>query len=466
MDNKPTILFAVPPGPTKLYRGMICTFVSKANYIWQPFDFITLSAHIPENYSIKLLDCNIEKLNFDEAVSKVKQIQPSCTVISISSIALENDLRFVGMLREVCKGSRIIVFGDVLLERSYWAKVQDCGVDLILDPMDVDFGNYIETGRSSSGNIILSQNRSPVPREEAGKKPKKVSIGIPRHKHFVKRRYRMPFIKSFVYTSVCTQFSCPFRCHYCSCAKLPVTYRGYEEIIEELDSIRELGIREIYFGDPSFGFPKENTVALLDAMIKKNYNFRWFAYFNPVISDENILRRMKKTGCHTLIIGVEDENIDMLNARFERTLSREKLLEFVGDCKKIGIKVCGDFIIGINKEKGAIDKSVDFAIKLDLDFASFNIYAPLMGSIIREEMIEEGKIAPDSIGYDTAGTTGKADKSLVELRNRAVRRFYLRPSYLYKRITGLTSVEELCIQCAEMIGLFKNTLTGKKRYAE
>ncbi len=466
MIDKPSVLFIVPPGPRKLYRGMICTFISKANYIWQPFDFITLSAHVPPEYDVRLLDSNIEGLDVRACLKKIKLIDLKAAVVSISSIAFQNDTEFVKRLREAFPALKILVFGDVLLERYFWQKVQGCGVDLILNPMDVDLGDYIKTGRTSSRNIVLARERRGEDERVKPDKPKKVSIGIPRHKPFIHKYYRMPFMRSFIYTTVSTQFSCPYRCHYCSCAKAPVTYRGHEEVVKELDSVKGLGVREIYFGDPSFGYPKDNAKRLLESMIERKYGFKWFCYFNPALGDEDTLRLMRSAGCHTVIIGVEDADFDLLNAEFERKLSADKLSGFVNDCRKLGIRVCGDFIIGLNDKEEAYENLVKLALNLGLDFASFNIYSPLMGSVVREKMVREGKITPDAVGFDPGGEAGSPDARLIELRNRAARRFYFRPSYLAGRVLSLSGPKEFFIQFAEMIELFKQIFTQRRRYAK
>ena len=459
--GKPAVLFINPPGPEKLYRGMICTYISKANYIWQPFDFVTLSAHIPEKYDVKLIDCNIDTLSVQGCIEKIKKADPAAVIVSISSIVLEKDMEFLRQLRSAFPGLKISVLGDVMLEDSFCRKVRECGVDLILDPMDIDLCQYIETGRASSPNIVMFRDMRPEIHRKKEDKAKKVLIGIPRHKAFINSKYRVPFMRHSLYTTVSTQFSCPYKCHYCSCAKLPVTYRGYDEVLKELDFVKELGIREIYFSDPSFGYPKNNVKHLLHSMIDKKYSFSWSCYFNPAMGTDEMLKLMKTAGCHTVIIGVEDEDFDMLGSRFERRLSKEKLFEFTQNCKKLGIRICGDFIIGLNNKEEAFERIVDLSMRLDLDYASFNIYTPLMGSIVRDDMIRDGSISPDATGFDTTGASRMPDKKLIELRDKAVRSFYLRPSYIARRILSLKRPEEFFIQFAEMVELFKRSFAKR-----
>jgi anaerobic magnesium-protoporphyrin IX monomethyl ester cyclase len=448
------VLFLNPPGPRKLYRSMVCTFVSKANYIWQPQDFLTLSAHVPPEYAVAFHDCSAEGLRKEQALERISRISPGVIIIAVSSVVLDQDRVFLKEVKKAFPGVKILVLGDVLLDDSFRKAIAAEGFDLILSPMDVDLADYIASGRSSSPNIIVHDAVAPQARVcDKERKPKKVSIGMPRHSVFIHRRYRFPFMKALRYTTVSTQFGCPYSCSYCSWSKVPVDYRGYEEVLEELALIRALGVRDIFFGDPSFGFPEENAVGLLEGMLRAGHRFRWACYANPNICRQDMLRVMAQSGCHTAIIGVEDADAEMLASQHQRHCSHQRLFAFVRECHRYRIKVCGDFIVGLSQSESAVEGLADFAVSLKLDFASFNMYVPLFGSILRDRRIREGGIPADAAGSDTSGTFGRDNAGLVKIRNRLIRRFYLRPAYLTKRLLAITTPSEFLIQCAEMFKL-------------
>jgi len=127
------------------------------------------------------------------------------------------------------------------------------------------------------------------------------------------------------------------------------------------------------------------------------------------------------------------------------------------------IHVCGDFIIGLNSDEAAVKRLVQFAQTLRLDYASFNIFTVLLGSMVREELVREGKFDPYTLGYDTSGTFGVSDARLVRLRNLAVRKFYLRPGYLLHRVMAIRSFPELRIHCEEMLTMLKNVFQSRRK---
>ncbi|MDD5281769.1 MAG: radical SAM protein [Candidatus Omnitrophica bacterium] len=449
------VIFINPPGPANLYRSMVCAFVSKAKYIWQPHDFINLSAQIPAEYKLRLIDCSINNYEADYVFDEIGISHPGLCVAAISSILFNEDLIFLKKLKSRFPGLKLLVIGNILLEKYFRKQVLEYADGLILNSLDVDLCSYIKNGTTNSKNLILKDGS---PGDSGGSNDKvslkKVSIGIPRHSLFLNKRYRFPFAKSYLYSAVTTQFGCPFQCAYCSWAKIPVSYRDYTEVLEELKLATSLGIKNIFFTDPSFGFPKKNAFALAEGIIKIKLGIKWSCYANPLLLDKEFLSLMKKAGCHTLITGIDDGDFDMLRQEFNRDVPEAKIIEFCNICHDLGMQVCGDFIIGLNQANESCQRIINIAKKLDLDYASFNIFSILVGSLVREKLIKECKFSPCGASLDPSGNSGQIDKRLVHLRNLAVRKFYMRPRYLLKRMMKIKSFNEFVIQFEEMIGLF------------
>lgn len=455
------IAFINPPGPPKLYRSIICTYISKANYIWQPQDFINLSAHIPPDYDLKLFDCSISGMDKELLFEEIIRYNPGIVVIALSSIIFEDDLKFLKTFKLTFPEITCLVLGDILLEPIFWEKVLEYADGLILDSINVDLATYIKDRKNNSPNLILKDSdlqkrRNPV-------KSKKVSIGIPRHELFLNKQYRFPFVKSYLYSTVSSQFSCPYRCKYCSSSQIPVSYRDAREILEEIALVQSLGVKDIFFGDFSFGFPQENAVRILEGMIRGKFAMRWVCFTHPALIDSPMLKLMKEAGCHTVMIGVDDEDTELLEKTYHRVLPKSQLIQFCEACHRLNIQVSGDFIIGLNSDKTAVNRMIAFAERLKLDYASFNIFTILLGSVIREEFVKAGKLDPYTIGLETSGTSGERDAEIIRLRNLAIKKFYLRPEYLLHRLIKIRSFTELRIQFEEMLALLKNMLKGKKK---
>lgn len=107
-------------------------------------------------------------------------------------------------------------------------------------------------------------------------------------------------------------------------------------------------------------------------------------------------------------------------------------------------------------------RTIDFALEINPDFASFNVASPRLGTALREEAIEKGYISGELTELDNSvtfptmelGTLSKDD--VWRLRSEAIRRFYLRPSYLWRRLTGVRSTRELTNSMYEGTNLILN----------
>jgi len=88
------------------------------------------------------------------------------------------------------------------------------------------------------------------------------------------------------------------------------------------------------------------------------------------------------------------------------------------------------------------------AQELNLDFASFNLAIPRLGTTWRTKLLENGDINKDRWKMDTvegttAWTKAKIDpEELAQLRKKIQRDFYLRPGYLIRQILGIKTVAD------------------------
>lgn len=236
--------------------------------------------------------------------------------------------------------------------------------------------------------------------------------------------------------------------------------RAYQEVLPELDQIARLEIRELFFADKVFGFSRENVYPLLDAM-RSRWQFSWSCYFHPQLYDADLLEKMKAAGCHTMIIGVDSYDTASLK-RYGRTVDKNRIEQLLAHADRLKISVCADFILGLEHEtEGDVLRTIRYALDQRIDFAAFNIAAPLPGSGIRKKMIEAGLLHFGEEGFDTCGRQGVLGSAHVsaqrlrELRRFALRKFYLRPSYWLRRLSRTSSAEHLKIQVLEMLSMLK-----------
>ncbi len=445
------ILFLNPPSPLAIYRGVVCTWVSKARYRWQPFDFILLSAFVPARARVSYLDSFVHQKGLPEIVDFIRRESVTQLVISLSSIQWQDDLNTLLALRREFPHLSIATMGDVFQEAEFCRQVLPEGVTIIRHPLDPRLADYF-AGRDTAGSSLLRKlenNNGGLPEVKLARC---IDLPLPRDEIFLSHRHRSPFDKYRRSATVNTGWGCPYGCTYCSWSSpyLPFVQRSAESVIRELKSLAELKVREVFFADLNFGYPQESANRILDWMLSSKWKFSWHCYIRPGALPEDFLCRMAAAGCHTVITGVESRNTDL--SRFNRNTGLSDIKETIRIVHALKMDICGDFIVGLNEPAQNWRELAEFAISLNLDYASFNVYTPLLGSQERRRKIAEGTLSAGEWGFDTTGRR----KSLIEHsenRNLCVKMFYSRPSYWFRRLRKIRTLDEFFIKLEEAMAL-------------
>ncbi len=105
--------------------------------------------------------------------------------------------------------------------------------------------------------------------------------------------------------------------------------------------------------------------------------------------------------------------------------------------------------------------TLELALKLELDFMSLNMAVPRFGTPFRARALDLGLTGSNDLVMDQAGTqatlsTSTLDRAtMLRLKKRMVRRFYLRPSFLGRRLLAVGSWHEALAQVREGLALLR-----------
>jgi anaerobic magnesium-protoporphyrin IX monomethyl ester cyclase len=173
---------------------------------------------------------------------------------------------------------------------------------------------------------------------------------------------------------------------------------------------------------------------------------------------------MKAAGCHTVMMGVESADDDLLKA-YKKGYRSSIIADAFARAKRHGLRTVGTFIIGLPEESEAsLQRTLDLAIHLDMDFMSLNMAVPRFGTPFRAQALDLGLADRDDLVMDQGGAdaflpTQTLDRErMLAMKKAMVRRFYLRPGYLWRRVTGVRSLWELGAQFREGLALLRRNV--------
>lgn len=218
-------------------------------------------------------------------------------------------------------------------------------------------------------------------------------------------RYTIPFLL-YPYISFYTTRGCPAKCTFCL---WPQTFDGHawrqrsvDDVANEVEQAlkRFPNIREIFFDDDTFTIGKERVLALCERF--KKLNFTW-SCTSRVHVDLETLEAMKAAGCRLFIVGFESGN-DQILKNIKKGATVEHARTFVKNCKKAGIVIHGDFIVGLPGEtKETIAETLQFAKELDCTTIQVSIGHAYPGTEFYEYAVRNNFLRVDQDMTDETG---------------------------------------------------------------
>lgn len=458
------VLLLNPPGKRIYIRDYYCSKVSKSNYVVHPVDLLMLSGRVASRYELHIIDAIADKLEPSDCLSKVEKIAPDVIISLIASVSLDEDCAFLSKLKK--DGRRIVVSGDIVLAGTEeWLRQHPFVDAALLDFTSGDIVPYIEGETVSLQSMVLrnSAGKGEIFRRESNQE---FDLPMPRQELFVSLNYRFPFSRHRQFATVLTDYGCPYRCSFCVMSTIGYKYRSVGSVMEELRAIWRLGIREIYFSDQTFAVNKRRTLELCGQMAEEGLDLGWTCFSRVDLITEELLAAMQGAGCHTIMLGVETASEEILE-KYGKGYTLSHIRRAFKLCKSRKIRTVGTFILGLPEEtEETAMATIALAKELECDFASFNVAVPRIGTHLREEALRDRLIKPDVTMMDQSGLTITMPtkhltvERLQELRGRAIREFYLRPGYLWRRLMGISNFHELREQLFEgwalLSGLWRN----------
>lgn len=462
------IVLLNPPGSKRYNRDVFCSGSTKGDYCWPQADLLCFSGIFKEDttgeYEFTVIDCLAENLSPQDTLNRLDVIGPNYIIFMTGVASWLEDIAFIKQFKEGAPTCKVIASGGITIFVGEKLMKEDNTVDaMCMDFTTTDILDYLNGKEGPIDNIIYRKGTEVIVGKLLAKQ--NFSYPVPRHNLFPLNKYRLPMIHRYPFTTIMSSMGCVHRCTFCLCSKglIPYRSRDVENTIEEMKYIESIGIKEVRFGDYSITINKPNIKKLCERMIEEGFTFKWHGLSRVDEVNEELLKLMKNAGCKTLMFGVESGDQGILN-RHCKGLTLDKIRKVFQQCHDIGIDTFGTFIIGLPGEtRESVQKTIDFMINLDCDYADIQVATPYVGTKLRDEAIEKGWIDSkfkddlfsDAAQYPIMHSDTMSSEEMWAMKNKAVRAFYFRPSYILKRIFSVRSVDDFKMQFRMALDLLK-----------
>jgi len=204
---------------------------------------------------------------------------------------------------------------------------------------------------------------------------------------------------------------------------------------------------------------------------RRKLDFTWFASACVNQVDKPLLQAFRDAGCWAILFGAESGVQKNLNT-IRKGTTLDQIRKAVKAAQEVGIRVSTPFMFGIpgeTFEEGL--QTIDFALDLNPDIANFHAITPFPGTELYDNLEQYGMISDELTDFTYQGAafipfTMTRDE-ILKLRQIAFKRFYSRPSFLFKRLRELKSPHDLMIALKSLRSLFhlwtKGDLFSRKK---
>jgi hopanoid biosynthesis associated radical SAM protein HpnJ len=257
------------------------------------------------------------------------------------------------------------------------------------------------------------------------------------------------------YISFYTGRGCKARCTFCL---WPQTIGGNsyrtkspEVVIREIEEGNDLfpQASEWFIDDDTFTQDRARAIAIGRGFKRLNLTWSCNARINI---DYDTLKQLKANGLRLLVVGFESGNQEILN-RIRKGTTLEMAREFMKNCRRLGIKVHGTFILGLPIEnKQTIENTIRFAQELDPYTIQVSIAAPFAGTELYRQAIQHGWLANGDFCNDNGIQTAALrypDLGFDEVEEavaRMYRRFYFRMKPLFRMFYEMATDRRVLIR--------------------
>lgn len=280
------------------------------------------------------------------------------------------------------------------------------------------------------------------------------------------RPYYNPKLTGIPHTAILTSRGCFGKCWYCvpnslsfareleykrSCGKKPAPrLHSVQRVIEEFQTIHDLGFKSVTVLDDEFLWNEERTLSICNGI--RDFGLEWLCLARPDMITEKSVAAMADAGCRYIDLGIESFSQDILDA-VGKNISVDCAKQAIAIIKKYNIEPKVNVLFGASplETEDSIRRTIDIAESLDVQYILYNVAAPFPGTEFYDVARKNHWfVTPDNdyhpLDPSSEAIIGYQHLSQVRLEfllSYAYRRHYFNPKYIIRQACSIKSLSDL-----------------------
>ena len=452
------ILFVMP----SMDNGYWKKLGKKVGQKSEPLSLLYIATYLNQNnHKAEVADCEAEGISLTELENKIRNGKYDCVGVAMLTPLYTQAINICKLTKQINSKIKTIVGGSHPTLRPLGTVEDEESIDVAaVGEAELTFLDLLDAfeGKKELKDVegIVFREKGKVIQTKAREKLQNLDkLPIP-DRSLIKMELYRPSVSYYrrlpAYTMITTR-GCPYRCTFCATAKTGYRMNSVPRVIEEMKMLVEkYGAKEILIRDDTFTLNRQRTIDLCDAIIKEGLNKKisWDAISRANLVDEELLTKMKEAGCWGMHFGVEGGTQKLIDS-IKKDTTLEAIEKAFRLCRKIGINTRAYMMLGMPGSTKEDDiKTIEFAKKIDPDWAQFTICTPYPGTQMYDEQVKIGNVSNDWDTFQTWGgfsetdlpwvADGRSSDEIKELQRYALKSFYFRPKVIVRKMTNIDNL--------------------------
>jgi anaerobic magnesium-protoporphyrin IX monomethyl ester cyclase len=312
---------------------------------------------------------------------------------SLNAGNIENTLKSIKKIKSGFPKTKIVLGGPhcrIVKDAIIMDRNVDC---VILDEAEDIFYNFIMAkDKKTVKGICIKHGGKPYYTGSRGHIDDLDRLPFPSIEKVPFKKYRMVLSKKSPVCAINTSRGCPDSCIFCY-HSLGHKYRvrSPKSVIEEIISLRTLGIKELYVTDDNFSEDIGRVEKICDMLIKEKIGMS-ISLANGIRADKapyGLLKKFREAGVWFITFAPEVGS-DASLIRIRKGFTKSQVREAVKNSKRLGFVTMSNFVVGFPWEtRKDLRDTKEFALELDTDMMNVNRLIPYPRTPVWE-MTEKG----------------------------------------------------------------------------
>jgi len=244
------------------------------------------------------------------------------------------------------------------------------------------------------------------------------------------------------YAALSTSLGCPFNCVFCCIHALfgerKIRYWSPEWVLRQIDILVEkYNVKYLKIIDELFVFNPDHFIPICDGLIERDYDLNIWAYSRVDTVKWEHLNKLKKAGFQWLCFGVESGNEKIRKDISKGAFENINIQDVMQKVKDAGIYTHANYLFGHpGDDLNTMQQTLDLAIDLNCDFATFQSLVPYPGSELYDRTaptdLPESWIGYSQHSYECSPlpTDSLSKIDVLTFRDHAFQTYFTNEKYL------------------------------------